>query len=179
MLLIDDWLLGLGKGLFRKGLQPLSEANSHLYHALHIWRGLFTGTVPVILSRLSWELPQTLLGFICAHMINWIRPIRAVKHIDGCTVLEGGGIRGSISFGTYILLYPGNTAAVGRLLFMHEYGHSLQSRRSGPLFLFIYGIPSLLTPNDAWMEQDANRRAAAYFSDKYGVPMEKWEGWEM
>jgi hypothetical protein len=173
MLLADDWLVGLLKGLIRKEPKPLATARHHLRNAWRIWKGLFMGGWLLTLSRLTWELPQTLLGLLCAHIVNWIRPVRNVIYIDGSTVLEGGGIKGSISFGTYILLYPGNTAAIGRTLFMHEYGHTLQSRRSGPLYLLIYGIPSILTPNDAWMERDANRRAAAYFRDKYGVGMEK------
>lgn len=46
---------------------------------------------------------------------------------------------------------------------MHEYGHYLQSQKSGPLYLLKYGVPS--GPGDAdWTEIDANTRAATYFN---------------
>jgi len=39
----------------------------------------------------------------------------------------------------------------------HELGHSYQSRITGPLYLFKYGIPS--ASNNKLSEPDANRRA--------------------
>ncbi len=67
-------------------------------------------------------------------------------------------------------------------LYMHEYGHYLQSQSSGFGYLFQYGIPSLMsasisrkmnsppftTHRITSVEKDANERAAKYFK-KYGV----------
>ena len=68
-------------------------------------------------------------------------------------------------------------------LYMHEYGHYLQSQSHGPIYLFSIGLPSvysaitkdridgppLSTHAYAGVEMDANRRAAKYFGEKYGV----------
>lgn len=57
---------------------------------------------------------------------------------------------------------------------MHEYGHYIQSQRSGIFFLSKYALPSLLTQTDLgfdgrhddfWVERDASQRAFDYFTD--------------
>jgi hypothetical protein len=169
VLVFDDILAGLIKGILRQnpGI-PLyknisNKINQSIFNTLHIWKGLFIGSFPIILSRFSWEIIQTLVGFISAHFVNIFNEVAAVKSLENVTILEGGGIGGSVSLGSFIILYKGNEAKVGNYLFMHEFGHCLQSRESGPLYLFKYGIPSLLTDNFAWMEKDANYRAKKYF----------------
>lgn len=57
---------------------------------------------------------------------------------------------------------------------MHEFGHSLQSREVGPIYLFKYGIPSLLSAYSDKVhrlnpvEKDANIRAFNWFSMQKG-----------
>ncbi|RYD73008.1 MAG: hypothetical protein EOP53_20890 [Sphingobacteriales bacterium] len=169
MLIADDILAGIVKGILRRkpGI-PVYKSISHrinqsIFNTLHIWKGLFIGPLSIVLSRLSWEIIQTLVGFFTSHFSNLFRDVQAVKYVESVTVLEGGGMGGSVSFGSYILLFPGFPAQVGHYLFMHEFGHSLQSRESGPLYLFKYGVPSLLTDNFAWMEKEANLRSILYF----------------
>lgn len=60
---------------------------------------------------------------------------------------------------------------------MHEFGHCLQSRISGPTYLFKFGLPSLRSVtvkghNLHPVEQDANFRARQYFSKLNG-----FKGW--
>jgi len=68
---------------------------------------------------------------------------------------------------------------------MHEYGHTFQSRRWGPLYLPIIGLPSAIsaltssqvsgeplgvtTHDFRWYEMGANRHAARYFRNHYNV----------
>lgn len=169
MLIADDILAGLVKGiLWRNPEIPVSKSiskhiNQSIFNTLLIWKGLLVGSFPIVLLRFSWEIIQTLVGFFTAHFSNLFREVKAVKFVEGVTVLEGGGMGGSVCFGSHILLFPGFPAQVGHYLFMHEFGHTLQSRESGPLYLFKYGIPSLLTDNFAWMEKDANLRTMQYF----------------
>ena len=68
-------------------------------------------------------------------------------------------------------------------LYMHEYGHYLQSQRFGFCYLYKIGIPSLISStldidldyapyhlhNLTSMETDANKRAAYYFKKNYGI----------
>ena len=62
----------------------------------------------------------------------------------------------------------------------HEYGHYLQSRSNGFIHLPKYGLPSILEdvnvfgvnigfngPGEVWVEEDADNRADAFFSNSY------------
>jgi hypothetical protein len=51
---------------------------------------------------------------------------------------------------------------------MHEFGHTLQSRLSGPLYFLKYGICSALRNRSSWVEPDANVRVAGYFGLESG-----------
>jgi hypothetical protein len=63
---------------------------------------------------------------------------------------------------------------------MHEYGHTIDSRRNGLGYLTNIGLPSLLSARrykrhgtdyhrNYWAEKRANRNAKKYFSRYYGV----------
>lgn len=84
-------------------------------------------------------------------------------------------IKGEINgdFDNYVTSYP---------LYMHEFGHYLDSRVWGPLFSFAVGIPSLISAGSSetttlgisnhdyfWTEKRANRKAADYFGKYYGI----------
>ena len=79
-----------------------------------------------------------------------------------------GVVDNSISFEQFVLTTP---------LYMHEYGHTFQSERSGFGYLIGYGIPSLISAKKSnngehhrfWTETSANRWARRYFDDRYGV----------
>ena len=76
----------------------------------------------------------------------------------------------------------GNFTPYNDPLFAHEYGHYIQSQRTGWGYLFSHGIPSLLSANRNkgkrkkhgsdwlsahhvfWTEIDANKKAADYFT---------------
>ena len=81
---------------------------------------------------------------------------------------------GSGNFDNYVSTHP---------LYMHEYGHTIDSRSYGPAYLFAIGIPSLISVSNnapvpgkiAWShdykpyEMRANRNAVKYFGKYYGV----------
>jgi hypothetical protein len=65
-------------------------------------------------------------------------------------------------------------------MYVHEYGHVLDSRRNGLGYLTNIGLPSLLSARrdkrhgtdyhrNYWTEKRANRLAARYFGKYYGV----------
>jgi hypothetical protein len=78
------------------------------------------------------------------------------------------------SFDDYVLSNP---------MYMHEYGHTIDSRLFGLSYLFAIGMPSLIsaggneydstvgmyTHDYYWTERRANNRAAKYFKKHYGV----------
>ena len=64
-------------------------------------------------------------------------------------------------------------------MYMHEYGHTIDSSKWGLLYLFAIGIPSAISASKVssgsnyqhqayWTERRSNKLAAAYFS-KFGV----------
>jgi RHS repeat-associated protein len=179
--IIDDYAIGFVKGAFQ-GKNPFKTGWKHAENSALIWGGLFQGSPSQILSRFTWELPQTIVGFTGAHGTNMIGNVKSVKYFDGATVLRTSskGYWG-ITLGSYIIgsreIKAGPGTTLGHRLFMHEYGHYLQSQRSGPLYLTKYGVPSLLNAafgwggsnhKTFWAEKDANLLASRYFEGEHG-----------
>lgn len=89
-----------------------------------------------------WQFPQNLLG------------LGLLLVLKGETRHKLGSIRfyfldtfpGGITLGEYIII--GNNEAV---TICHEFGHVVQSRMLGPLYLFVVGIPSIV---HAWLNDD-------------------------
>src|SRR6056297_1436407 len=140
--IIDDWVIGLVKGLFDKNKSESAwqSANRHAKNSAKIWGGLFTtndnknfwGRSWEILSRLTWQRPQTLIGFFGAHGTNMLGDIRNVDYYDGATVIQTGS-RGywGITLGGYITGSSYIKPDYKNSLFQHEYGHYIQSQKSG------------------------------------------------
>lgn len=87
-----------------------------------------------------WQLPQNILGLIIL-LINIksvkkvddrIKPYYAVKHLGNS----------GISVGKRIIM--DSDKRVRDNILLHEYGHQIQSKRFGLLYLIIIGIPSLI-----------------------------------
>lgn len=82
-----------------------------------------------------WQLPQNIVGLL---FLLFIRGEE--KHsLDGITFYEAESFNGGISLGKYIIVYKKRESTI-----RHEYGHSIQSRYLGPLYLLVVGIPSLI-----------------------------------
>ncbi|MEC3882081.1 hypothetical protein, partial [Parapedobacter sp. 10938] len=92
------------------------------------------------------------------------------RHYDGVTLGRYISIRTPFTINTSFNEYVRSTP-----LFMHEYGHVLDSRwASGPLYILQTAIPSLLTVNSDnhnfhWHERKANILASQYFRYYYGI----------
>lgn len=82
-----------------------------------------------------WQLPQNLLGLLFLLFIKGEQ-----KHtLYGVTFYQSDGFNGGISLGQYLIL-----GKVYEKKIRHEYGHSLQSKMLGPLYLIVIGLPSLI-----------------------------------
>jgi len=91
--------------------------------------------------QILWELPQTLLGWIifkCVTIENRTkfntRCLIYFKRDNWFSKLFSG-----TSLGFYILLPAGSSYVTAR----HEYGHCLQSKKWGWLYIPVIGIPSM------------------------------------
>lgn len=87
-----------------------------------------------ILSYL-WELPQNLIGLGLSFIYKYDELIPYEnKQIRYCKKFPGG-----ISLGNYVFV-----GTKKKDIIKHEYGHTIQSKLLGPLYLFIVGIPSIV-----------------------------------
>ena len=86
--------------------------------------------------KLLWTLPQNIIGFI-GYMI--FRKGYKYKYNDAF-IIEVPNKYGSVSLGNFIFV----SNVTDEETIKHEYGHTLQSKKLGWLYLFIIGIPSII-----------------------------------
>lgn len=84
-----------------------------------------------------WELPQTLLSYIIIAIFH--KKIETVLPYKDTKVYYIKNEFFSVSLGRNLIIR--DLATIDTL--NHEYGHSIQSKYLGPLYLLIVGIPSL------------------------------------
>ena len=107
-----------------------------------------------LISRWTWELPQTLLGLLIFACHKIIISDRQEFVKDGSVYYTSTNSFG-ISLGFFIfgvsqwkyeqLNYPPEQAKIeSEKTISHEFGHSIQSRILGPFYLLVVGLPSLV-----------------------------------
>ena len=179
---------------------PWSKTNK----AMKITGGLFKtdpnknvfGKTWQLFSRFTWELPQTVVGHVWSDIRNMSGQVDRVDYYGGATFVtnENSSSHNGVSLGSYINInLP--TSINGEFcnyikkspMFMHEYGHYIQSQYVGPRYFSVIGITSLIQTimnrgkyveynnhrvqrsRTAWMEVWANKLAADYFMNTEGV----------
>jgi hypothetical protein len=145
--------------------------------------------------RFTWESPQTMAGIGYSLNRNTVGAVDRIDYLGGATFVtnENAASNDGITFGNYINTNIDHTITgdfkdyvTTHPMYMHEYGHYLDSKGSGLLYLPVIGLTSLLsaassdelteppfsTHRDNWTEVRANRRAKKYFGNYYGVDWE-------
>ena len=136
----------------------------------------FWGRSWQLISRWTWELPQTVLGKGYSHIRNMTGNVDDVSYYGGATLVnknDNSGWRWGLTLGPYINSKNVVADPYTDDLFRHEFGHTLQSRLVGPLYLTHVGIPSFIGSglenlglndhNREWYETQANRMSERYF----------------
>lgn len=82
-----------------------------------------------------WSLPQNLLGLLLRAIYKGNDSV-----YEDAIVRRSVKMKGGISLGRYIII----NRYASRKTIMHEYGHCRQSKRLGPLYLLVIGLPSIL-----------------------------------
>ena len=136
----------------------------------------FAGRGLQLFSRWTWELPQTALGKGYSHIRNMTGNVDDVSYYGGATLVnknDNSRKRWGLTLGPYINSKNVKADPYIDPLFRHEYGHTLQSRLVGPLYLTHVGLPSLIgsglvdlglnVHNREWYETQANRMSERYF----------------
>ena len=188
--------------IFAKGdiLAPFKEGWHGLGLDIKLLGGLFQGNFTQILSRNTWESLQTAVGFLYSEYNLLTHDIEAIEYYDGATYVlnKNRDKTNGVSIGSYInindkddLPYDenGNFAPYKKEMYMHEYGHYIQSQGYGFGYLFNIGIPSLLDlaigdgndpirtneidtkkHNTRWYERGASAKGYNHFKGLY----EQW-----
>lgn len=129
----------------------------------------FPSGLITIISRLIWEQPQTFLGNFAMQIMNSVWLIKKIDVYKRALICQGHFLNGGgIALGSFIMIDHNKSNVINilpmdertipeKILIRHEYGHLLQSVASGPLFIFKYGISSIIT--QGWTEIDADLRS--------------------
>jgi RHS repeat-associated protein len=136
-----------------------------------------------VISRHTWEGGQNAIGLHFAIISNTFGRVDEVDNYGGATTItHHNEIGGAFTIGSYIQGGPLLRADPNESYFQHEYGHYLQSRFVGPIYLGRYALPSLMSARKGgdWIhdnfevEQDANIRALDYWNQT----IDGYSGWK-
>lgn len=116
-----------------------------------------------------WEFPQTWLGFGLAMYLMWkdSKKFKVTPYRDSVIIRSPHYKYGGVSLGGYIFLHWNNYLKDSQA---HEYGHCIQSKILGPLYLLVIAIPSIV---HLWIHKakyDGKKHAPIY----YHFYTEKW-----
>lgn len=175
--------IDLFSNLFKHGFNTSRYNWKRTENAWKIDTSLFKGNAIQILGKLTWGLPNTLAGHPIAGSLNIIGVVDEVTEMDGMLAISGvtGGPLSTAAFtlGHYSFGPDGYTATWQNHLFVHEYGHYIQSQRYGPFYMPVIGLKSLESAwyqkhagggahRNRWFEVNASRLGAEHFDKKYG-----------
>ena len=180
--IVDSWIVGFVSKLFETSSlkQSWQEANKRAINDVKIWGGLFAmdpnknfwGKIGEVVSRFTWQVPQTFVGWLVAESCNTLGFGGGVESVDykyGATVTRTNNSGwGAVTLSSYITGDNSIRADANNSLFQHEYGHYIQSQKMGLAYLPRVGIPIFFSShshNFHPVEQDANRRAFLYFNE--------------
>jgi len=145
--------------------------------AWEIDKGMFTGDFGQILNKWTWGAVNTLAGNFLGQELNRWGFVDNVTHLDGAVALSGVNSEGrAFTIGNYIF-GPDNFKADWKdHLFVHEYGHYIQSQYFGALYLPIIATTSLASTqkiggsdhSTRWFEVQASKMGAEHFDRLYG-----------
>lgn len=206
------FVAGFFRGLFsKKPWKAFEKAWKGAVNEIKINLGVFAGlkdfNILNIWLRFTWELPQTMLGIMWSQYRNIMGNVDHVRYFDGatyvineCSPTKNNGV----TLGNFININDrkiddkdngkmpvddrGKFDPTKDQLYMHEYGHYLQSKKYGLAYLPVIGIPSVFSAKNSKMmllgdkhysshrlksyEMNASKRAKEYFEKHYNV---KWK----
>lgn len=106
-----------------------------------------------------WQLPQNLLGLL---FLLFIRG-EEKHYLNGIAFYYSKRFRGGISLGRYIILGEKLERSI-----KHEYGHCLQSKMLGPLYLIVVGLPSIIWAMlYGWLIQETKDGYYRFYTEKW------------
>lgn len=189
--------LGVVGGGVSEGWNGVVNGMKIFYGNFYLDENDFWGGVIQGLSRHTWELPQTFVGHTVSQVRNVAGFVDRVDYLGGATFATNEDankeVGDGISFGNFIninlrgkITGDFDEYVISNPLYMHEYGHTIDSRIFGLSYLFAVGVPSLFSASSSsritgnnpdklkthdvyWTETRANKWAAKYFGKHYNI----------
>lgn len=126
------------------------------------------------------ELDQTLLGNTIAHFSNTIGKIDNIYLNKGSEIIENKSSSMGFTIGPYINIGDLGNNYTSNSWFVHEYGHTVQSKLLGSFYLLKVGIPSSISQlfesiggeefhdhKNTWFEINANQFGQLFYTPDY------------
>ncbi len=110
-----------------------------------------------------WELPQNLLGLGLLALCRVGGRVVSLKRERGRLFVEVDQLGVSLGWFVFWCRDLDPMAAAAMWTREHEYGHTLQSRMFGPLYLLVVGIPSVSRVAYAWWRHRVGRPWHGYY----------------
>ena len=166
--------------LFKHGFHTSRYNWKRTENAWKIETSVYKGNIFQIIGKKTWGLLNTFVGNTTADYLNLFGGIDEVTELDGMLALSGV-TKGNAAFtiGHYSF-GPDNYRATWKdHLFVHEYGHYIQSQILGGAYLTVVAVPSLISAaglsdkagtdhSHRWFEVSASKLGAKHFDKKYG-----------
>lgn len=154
---------------------------------------MYQGNFFQVLNKFTYNIFNSFVGMIVAHTCNYFGAVDRVTTLDGMTAV--GGVTGksnnitgggkAFTIGHFSMGPKGYTATWKDHLFVHEYGHYIQSQYMGIIYFFKVAIPSLISASNSKtvydsngksysshdlksFEMEASKLGAMHFANKYG-----------
>ena len=181
---VIEGVVGTAVGAFNGGWKGVGNGAKTFLGNFYLDENEWLGGIWQGFSRHTWEMLQSFVGEGYTHVKNAFREVDRVDYFGGATFAtkENSESRFGVSIGNYInvnikdkIKGKFDDRVISDPLFMHEYGHTLDSRLFGISYLFAIGIPSLISAagdgnhSIFWAERRANRHAKRYFKRYYGI----------
>ena len=181
---VIEGVVGTAVGAFNGGWKGVGNGAKTFLGNFYLDENEWLGGIWQGFSRHTWEMLQSFVGEGYTHVKNAFGEVDRVDYFGGATFAtkENSESRFGVSIGNYInvniddkIKGKFDDRVISDPLFMHEYGHTLDSRLFGISYLFAIGIPSLISAagdgnhSIFWAERRANRHAKRYFKRYYGI----------
>lgn len=146
----------------------------------NIDKGMFKGNFGQVLNKWTFGIVNSFVGNFVANAANYAGMVHDVTYMDGMAAISGVTHGNSaVTIGHYSMGPKKYKADWRDNLFVHEYGHYIQSQYMGIAYFPVVAIPSLFSAaftskwsgmehSDRWFEQNASTLGAKHFDKKYG-----------
>ncbi|MCR5014282.1 MAG: hypothetical protein K6A28_05870 [Bacteroidales bacterium] len=190
LLLLIITIIGIATSSISQGVKGLKKA-FYIYIGLfyldenYTWRSVLHGFL-----RHTYEIPQTFIGYLYSQARCTGSHVSKVEYYGGSTFVinEQQLYQDGISLGNYpnINLWSSIPCdidlAIGQYpILLHEYGHTIDSRRFGWLYLIVIGLPSVRSAMGKgnhsifWTEKRANRNVKSYLAKTSDITWDNYE----